>query len=332
MGNERTTQALQHRLRTPELVLSPMTIQPLALARVRRHGSSNCRGLQVSGVVFIALAVLTSACGDVNAALERLSDARRLSADLHIQFVKAAGLTDRAVMADTDAASVDAAREAEQATLAAQHDIDALGPILQGLSYADETRLLQQFVTQFGTYRELDRRILDLAVQNTNLKAQRLSFGPAADAADAFKRALDAVTPANPTASGWSIAALAARAVAAVREIQALQAPHIADPDDADMSKIEARMAGSEAEARGDVRSLALLVTTESRPHLVAATAALDTFMGVNAQIIGLSRQNTNVRSLALALDEKRALTAPCEDSLRALEAALARRGYPTGR
>jgi hypothetical protein len=281
---------------------------------------------------FVTLAVLSSACGDVNAALERLSDARRLSADLHVQFVKAAGATDRSVMADTDETSLAFAHEAEEATQAVQHDVEMLGPMLQESKYTDEARLLQQFVTQFGTYRELDRRILDLAVQNTNLKAQRLSFGPAAEAADAFKAALDAVTPANPTATGWSIAALAARAVAAVRDIQALQGPHIANPDDAAMAKIEARMARSEADARSALTSLAPLVTADSRAHLTAASSALDAFMGANAQIVGLSRQNTNVRSLALSLDEKRALTAPCEDSLRALEAALAKRGYPTGR
>ena len=39
------------------------------------------------------------------------------------------------------------------------------------------------------------------------------------------------------------------------------------------------------------------------RPQLAAASAALDRFMGLNVQIIGLSRQNTNVRSLALSLD-----------------------------
>ena len=207
-----------------------------------------------------------------------------------------------------------------------------LGPMLQESKYADETRLLQQFVTQFQTYRELDRRILDLAVQNTNLKAQRLSFGPAADAADAFRNDLQAVTPADPGAGDWKIAALAARAVSAVRDIQALQAPHIANPDDTAMATIEARMARSEADARNALTSLAPLVTADSRAHLTDASRALDAFMGTNAQIVGLSRQNTNVRSLALSLDAKRTLTAPCEDSLRALEAALAKRSYSSGR
>ena len=50
--------------------------------------------------------------------------------------------------------------------------------------------------------------------------------------------------------------------------------------------------------------------------------------MDLNLQIITLSRRNTNVRSLALSLDEKRKVTTACEDSLRALQAALAKRGF----
>ena len=78
-------------------------------------------------------------------------------------------------------------------------------------------------------YRELDRHILDLAVENTNLKAQRLSFGPAQDAATSFRDALEAVVPAGGASDTWRVKALVATAVASVREIQVLQAPHIAD-------------------------------------------------------------------------------------------------------
>jgi hypothetical protein len=50
--------------------------------------------------------------------------------------------------------------------------------------------------------------------------------------------------------------------------------------------------------------------------------------MALNAEIIALSRRNTNVRSLALSLDQKRTLTAACETSLRELQNALAKRGF----
>jgi hypothetical protein len=120
--------------------------------------------------------------------------------------------------------------------------------------------------------------------------------------------------------------------VADVREIQVLQAPHIAESDDAAMTRMEKRMAAAEAAARGALAMLGSLVRPASRPPLVAATAALDRFMGLNAQIIALSRRNTNVRSLALSLGQKRMLTAACEDSLRALQDALAKRGFSATR
>ena len=69
---------------------------------------------------------------------------------LLVQFTKATDAANRAVMADTDATSVEFAREAEQATQAVLRDVDALGPVLQGLKFADESRLLQQFVERYG--------------------------------------------------------------------------------------------------------------------------------------------------------------------------------------
>ena len=119
--------------------------------------------------------------------LTQLLEARQLAADLRLQFNKAADASNRAVMADTDEASSAAAREAEEVTGAIQRDAQALQPILQELAYADEIRLLHEFDGRFDEYRTLDRTILGLAVENTNLKAQRLSFGPAREAADAFR-------------------------------------------------------------------------------------------------------------------------------------------------
>jgi hypothetical protein len=265
---------------------------------------------------------------DVNAALERVSEARRMAADLLVQFTKAADAANRAVMADTDDASVAFAREAEQAKQAVQKDSDALAPILQGLGYSEEARLLEEFGRRFAEYRALDRTILELAVENTNLKAQRLSFGPAQEAADAFRDAFGALLPLDATKDAWRIKALAATAVAAVREIQALQAPHIADADDAVMTAIEKRMEASEAAARSALAALGPLVQPASRSRVATAVAALDGFMGVNAQIVAMSRRNTNVRSLALSLNQKGRLTTACEDSLRALREALAKRGF----
>jgi len=292
------------------------------------------RALAMAGgrVVTVVIAASVAIGCDVNAALERLSEARRLAADVLVQFTKAADAANRAVMADTDDASVAFAREAEQATEAVQRDTEALRPILQNLRYSDETRLLDEFVSRFAEYHALDRRILDLAVENTNLKAQRLAFGPAQEAANAFRDSLEAVAAAVPAHDRWQVEALVAKAVTTVREIQVLQAPHIADADDAVMTRMEKRMATSEAAARKALEMLRPLVPSVSHPPLAAAAAYLDRFMELNAQIIALSRRNTNVRSLALSLDQKRALTAACDNSLRALREALAKRSHVSSR
>jgi hypothetical protein len=279
---------------------------------------------RVAAVAVAAAAAF--ACG-VTPASERLSQARHLSADLLVQFTKAADAANMAVMADTDDASAAFAREADRAGQSVHVSIDALKPVLEELRYSDETRLLQEFDKRFHEYRELDRRILDLAVANTNLKAQRLSFGPAREQADAFRDALQGVVPSD-AGDSWRVKALVATAVAAVREIQALQAPHIADAADDVMTRIEGQMETCAAGARHAIETLPRLVPHASRTRLANANAALDRFMELNAQIVALSRRNTNVRSLALALNEKGKLTAACEDSLRAIREALAQRGF----
>ena len=283
-------------------------------------------------MVALSMSWVAAGCGDVNGALHRLAEARQRTADLRVAFAKAVDASNRAVMADTDEASVKYAQEADAAKQAVHTDIAALHALFAQLRYSDEDRIVRDFEDRFAAYQKVDKLILDLAVENTNLKAQRLSFGPAQGAADALRDALAALAPAQAARDDWRLKATSAIALSAVREIQALQAPHIADPDDASMGTIEARMQAAETAARGAVAALAPLVDPLSRPKLAAANDELNRFMGVNAEIVALSRRNTNVRSLALALNEKPALVAPCDQTLRTLADALAHRGYPKGR
>ena len=283
------------------------------------------RVIKSAGVIAIALAVLAG-CSE-GTALERLTEARRLSADLFIQFTLASNATNQAVMADTDEASIAFAEQAEEMKKQVQADIDALRPVLHDLNYADEMRLLEEFVDAFTEYRDLDRRILELAVENTNLKAQRLSFGESRQAADAFAQALNAIVPAVPAADAWRFRALVAGAVADLRAIQVAQAPHIAEADDAVMTRIEQQMNTSEAAVRSALDSLRPLAPSSTQPRVAEAQAAFDRFMSLNAQIVDLSRRNTNVRSLLLTLNEKGKATSACEQTLRALQDTLSKRG-----
>lgn len=258
--------------------------------------------------------------------------AERLSSDLLVRFTNATDAANRAVMAGTDETATEYAREAEQFAQTVQRDADALKPLLTGLGYTTESGLLEEFIGRFSRYRELDRAILGLAVENSNFKAQRLSFGPAQKEADAFRDALESVARTSSAKDAWQVKALTATALSAVREIQVLQGPHIAEADDAAMTRLEERMALSEGLAHDALRTLAGLLPPASRPQLDGATVALDRFHDVNRKLIVLSRRNSNVRSLALSLGEKRVLTAQCQESLHAIQDALSKRTFAGSR
>jgi hypothetical protein len=168
----------------------------------------------------------------------------------------------------------------------------------------------------------LDAEILPLAVENTNLNAQRLSFGPAREASDAFRSALAAAAK-SASAGAARAEALIAQAVAAVLDIQVIEARHIAESEDTAMSRVEAEMSAAEKIAGSRLETLKGLLGPAAQPHLTEAAAALDRFTTINAELVSLSRRNTNVRSLALSLGRKRTLTAACDDQLSALQEAL---------
>jgi hypothetical protein len=275
-------------------------------------------------------AILLGAAGcHWNTAFERLQEARRLTADLLVQFLKTTDAGNRAVMAETDEMSVTFVREAESATEAAQKDADTLALVLQGLGRAKETSLLDEFRTRFADFRALDRTVLELAVENSNVKAQRLAFTTGQEAVDTIRDSLDTIgrwEASRPNV--WQIKALAFEVLASVREVQVLQGPHIAQPDDVGMSRLEQRMFAAQARARDALKQLDGLIRPASVEQLTAAKTALSRFSEVNAQIIRLSRRNSNVRSLAVSLNQKRKVAVVCEASLRALQEALAREGF----
>jgi hypothetical protein len=278
---------------------------------------------RVVTLVPVVAAIVVVACGPLP--LTQLVEARRLAADLHVQFTKAADAANRAVMADEDEDAAAAVREAREATGAVEKALMELQPLIASLGYPEERQYLDTFRERFTEHRKLDEEILPLAEENSNLKAQRLSFGIAQEAAEAFRSSIDAAARASTSAGSCCADALATRAGAALLEIQVLQAPHIAEAEDAAMTRMEQRMAGLEATAQKALDQLRGQAGAGAAPHITAASAALERFKSVNREIITLSRRNSEVRSLALSLGRKRMLTAVADDQLRALEDALAK-------
>ena len=283
----------------------------------------------VAAAATLALALADAGCRNPpGPAFTQLSEARRLTDDLRVQLAKTSNASDRAVMADTDEESVAFARDADQAAATIESTSAALSARFQSLGYGPELHALQDFTDHFAAYRKLDRDLLALAVENSNLKAQRLSFGPVRETADRLQDDLRAAAQLAPAKDRCRVDGLVARAELAVRDIQILQAPHIAEPDDAAMTKIEKQMADRSGVARGALEDLGAGATAAMARQLDTARATLARFDKLSAELVALSRRNSNVRSLELALRRAPQLVAACDESMELLQETLAKEGF----
>ena len=241
--------------------------------------------------------------------------------DCQLHFAKAVDASHRAVMADTDEASArGGARSGAGDTGRTGGRRTAAAAARRARASPTSVRALETFDARFTEYRRIDRDILPLAVENTNLKAQQLLFGRCTDAVSEIRTAVGALGQSQHAMSADRRDALAARTSAAVLEVQVVLARHIAEADEAAMTRMEERIHVLEAEADTAIASLGREASPEAR---AAARSALDRFKTVVEEITTLSRRNTNVRSLALALGRQRTITSQCDESLRQLATAL---------
>jgi hypothetical protein len=247
--------------------------------------------------------------------VQKLQRIQAMSRDL----LAAAEAEKSAVMAETDEASQAFAEQSLQASQNVEKARRELEPLLEGKR--QEAHLFQEFSRCWAKLQEIDREVLSLAVQNTNLKALRLSFVPAAAAMQAMEAALNHlmdVAASSPDAV--RITRLAARAAMGALNMYMLQAPHIAESTVTRMEEMEATMQGLDAQVTDTLQSLQALVDESGKPFLKAAWASYKDFQNINAEIVDLSRQNSNIRSYALSLGQKRKTTAQCQDVLAALQ------------
>ena len=283
--------------------------------RLTTHGvPSRAAGL----LVVAAFAVLASACGSTEPVLTDLMDARRLTGELQAAFSRASEASSRAVLADTDDVSAAAAKDAAASRAVVVERLASLDAVIAALGYSAETGMLSTFKSRFEEYQKLDSEILELAVENTNLKAQRLTFGAQREMADAINTEL----LQGGGAAATDVDAQAVRAD--LFELLFIEARHNAEADEAAMTQMEQRATAVAADAQQRLARLARVLTG---PAVPAAASLFERFMATHDEAIALSRRNTNVRSLALTFGRARVVAAECADAMQALQDSLATHG-----
>jgi hypothetical protein len=291
------------------------------------HSHRGIISIQTGAVIVLTLLLLfivvfLSRRGDVNwfqSAFERSVKKHQMIQTMSRDLLASAEAERSAVMAETDEASHALAEQSIRAAQNVEKARRTLEPLLEG--NRQEAHLFREFSRCWERLQAIDREVLSLAVQNTNLKALRLSFVSGAEAIGRLEKALthlmDRVS-SSPNAVG--ITRRASQAVIGAFRIYALQAPHIAESTVAQMDKIEAAMKNHDAQVTDTLHDMQVQVDASSKPLLHTAWASYKDFQRINAEIVDLSRQNSNIRSFALSLGQKRKTTAQCQDVLAALQ------------
>ena len=223
-----------------------------------------------------------------------------------------------AVLATTDAASQTYADQARAATAEVERQRAALAALLQRGSDPAAQDALAQFASAFAEFQRIDQELLALAVQNTNLKAYALTFGPAAAALHEMDGAL-----ARLAADDANCLRLADAARIAAWRLLALLPPHIAEESEPKMQALEAQMSAEDETVRQSLTALTALPLRAGNSDLKTAAASYARFGETRAQILQFSRANTNVRSLSLSLNQKRKVMLLCQSELAAVQQAI---------
>jgi hypothetical protein len=280
----------------------------------------------------VAVAGLAAGCLASPAAFTELQAARRTASALDAALAHETDAANRAVMAADQAATSGAVAEAREAFTTTDGLTAALRATLTGVGYQDDVTILDRFATCLADFRGLTEEVLSLAVDGSNLKAQRLSFGPAAESSDALRASLDDAVSQWPESNAGLAREQALRVYAAVLEMRALHGRHIAEASDDEMTELESRMARSAGDARAALAALRRTSPAAVAGRLEAPAAHLDRFLAINGEIVALSRRNTNVRALALTLGKRRTVGADCVARLQELHAALSRHEFTATR
>jgi len=281
-----------------------------------------------AGIMLAITLVVLYLSEEQNPAAQLAFKAKRveLVEQMRLALASASEAEKSAVMATTDQDSQSFADQSRTQVAAVQQGRKELEELLRTGGTKSEQDLLAQFTQTFAEFQRMNKDLLDMAVQNTNIKAYGLAFGPAAEVLNEMDAALSRIVAQNVSSTSpdaRQVTRLADDARIRALRIQTLLAPHIAEESDQKMDELEALMTKEDLEVHKDLDGLAALLKPGGSPDMEIASSRHTKFSEIKTQIIKLSRENTNVRSLAISLTEKRKVVVMCQDGLAALEQAI---------
>ena len=171
-------------------------------------------GLALALILFAVFAKNSNNSASMQTVYENIIKKKEVLNQLRVHFLKSIEMEKSAVMALTDQESMEYASQSQAASATVNQNLKTLRSLVDAMP--TERKLLDDFVTCWTEMGKIDQVILQLAVENTNLKAAALSREQGEQSMQRFEEALDTVRASSTGNSSESrITALAARAMVA---------------------------------------------------------------------------------------------------------------------
>ncbi len=291
----------------------------------------------ISGIVLIVLLVLVGfelrSTHNLEGLVGRIAAKEEILSRMRINLLKSVEIEKGAVMADTDELSRKLAEESLEKADAVEQDRQELNRLVEADHTDREQNLLREFNRCWSELQKIDRILLTFAVENTNIKASTLSFTEGGKNMERFERSLIELIRNTPNSDhGNDILKSCCDALSAGFKALYLHAPHIAASNDAQMDEIEKGIHASDMVVKESLAKLDGIVSGDGKKLVEEAAAAYADFEKVTAEVIKLSRQNTNIKSFELSLGRKRKVTTQCDEMLAALQEAVHSRNFEATR
>lgn len=245
----------------------------------------------------------------------------QIVSSLRIHLLEAIEAEKNAVLAITDEASKTYADQTRSASNKVENSRRDLAAIIQQTGTSKEQETVAEFNSCWIEFRKLDEEILELATQNSNLKAQKLSSTQFSREVTAFEKSLRTLIRQDMRGNkpGF-ITVHSFEAITAILELFALHKEHIEELDDKEMDRIENKMKDHLDTAKKALHELRSIPELKGSAELVNAESAYKHIAEINAEVVRLSRLNTNIKSSELSLGKKRLISAKCQEILGVLQ------------
>lgn len=245
---------------------------------------------------------------------------------MRLALAAASEAQNTAVMSTAEKDSESFADQARAATASLERGRSELEKLSRERGDADEMKLMERVAETLSEFQRIDKELMQLAVQNSNRKAYNLAFGPAMKLLQEIDEPLSRIVADHANATSENnliVLPLAGDTRIGILRMQVVLLPHIAEESDKKMDEFEAQLAEDDRKVRANFAALSTLLPASDQSNMQTATSRYGEFEKLRTQIIKLSRDNTDVRAVAIALNEKRKAMLACQDALVALEHAI---------